>query len=47
MKDFVVEVRCEPPKVYVDDLERPRLIEFVTYKTVIRQSEEKGGVKNE
>lgn len=39
MNEFVIEVRSEPPKFYFDDLERSRTIEFVTYRTVIREVE--------
>lgn len=35
--ELVIDVRSEPPKFYFDDLERSRTIEFVTYKTVIRE----------
>ena len=35
MKDFVIEKRSEPPKIYVDELEKARVIEFVTYTTKI------------
>lgn len=38
MKDFIVEDRCEPPKFYFDEMERCRTIEFVMYRTVIRQT---------
>lgn len=34
--EFVIDVRSEP-QFYFDDLERSRTIEFVTYKTVIRE----------
>ena len=40
MSDFIVEQRSEPPKIYVDDLEKSRIIEFVTYTTKIVESEE-------
>lgn len=37
--DFVLNVHCEPPKFYFDELERSRIVEFVMYKTVIRSAE--------
>lgn len=36
MKDFVIETKSEPPKFYVDEVEKVRVVEFVSYKTVIR-----------
>ena len=36
-KDFVIEKRSEPPKFYVDEVEKSRVIEFVTYTTAIRK----------
>ena len=39
-KDFVIEERSEPPKFYVDELEKARVIKFVTYTTVIRKADE-------
>lgn len=36
-KEFVIEVRNEPPKFYVDDLERTRTVIFTIYKTIIRK----------
>lgn len=42
MKDFVIEKRSEPPRFYVDELEKARMIEFVTYTTVIRHVDEQG-----
>ena len=39
-KDFVVEEKSEPPKFYTDSLERTRIVEFVTHKTVIRKTGE-------
>ena len=41
MKDFVIEERSEPPKFYIDEIEKARVIEFVAYKTVIRTEEGK------
>lgn len=34
-KEFVIEQRAEPPREYVDDVEKCRVIEFVTYTTKI------------
>lgn len=38
VSDFIVEERSEPPKIYVDDLEKTRTIEFITYTTKIVES---------
>lgn len=34
-KEFVIEQRAEPPREYVDDVEKCRVIEFVAYTTKI------------
>lgn len=43
MNDFVLNVHCEPPKFYFDELERSRIVEFVAYKTVLRTTENLNG----
>lgn len=30
---FVIEERAEPPKIYIDSLEKGKTLEFVTYTT--------------
>lgn len=34
-KEFVIEQHAEPPREYVDDVEKCRVIEFITYTTKI------------
>ena len=34
-KEFVIEQHEEPPKIYVDPVEKCRVIEFVIYTTKI------------
>ena len=42
MKEWVVSEILEPPKFYVDSLERTRIFEFTTYTIKIVQKEERG-----
>lgn len=35
MTEFVIEERAEPPKAYIDSLEKSKTLEFVTYTTKI------------
>ena len=33
MNSFIIEERAEPPKIYIDNLEKSKTLEFVTYTT--------------
>lgn len=35
MNEFVIETHTEPPRIYIDDIEKSRVIEFVSYSTKI------------
>ena len=44
---LIIEERAEPPKMYIDGLEKSKTLEFVTYTTKIVWGDKRGDVKNE
>ncbi len=39
---FIIEERAEPPKIYIDSLEKGKTLEFVTYTTKIIWGDKRG-----